>query len=69
MKMRTIGRLALFGSLIVSLSGCAATLECGSWVFTGTPAYAASQSAVATVSVAEAMRETTRMITFILSSR
>jgi hypothetical protein len=37
MMIRTVGKLALFGSLLLSLIGCQPTLECGSWLFTGTP--------------------------------
>ena len=37
MKMRTVRKLALLGSLLFSLSGCQPTQECGGWVFTGTP--------------------------------
>jgi hypothetical protein len=37
MKIRTVGKLALVGLFLFSLSGCQSTLQCGDWVFTGTP--------------------------------
>lgn len=37
MKINTVGKVGLVASLLLVLSGCNPTLECGSWVFTGTP--------------------------------
>lgn len=37
MNIRTVGKLAILGLAIFLFAGCQPTLECGSWVFTGTP--------------------------------
>jgi hypothetical protein len=37
MKIKSLGKVALAASFFFLLTGCQPTLECGTWVFTGTP--------------------------------